>query len=73
MFFLILLDNFSYNELIMSRMKSTQIMRNELSFYSQNELILASKLYKKKLQNIVNEATFYKIVEKFSKNTKHSD
>ena len=73
MFFLILLDNFSYNELIMSRMKSTQIMRNELSFYSQNELIFASKLYKEKLQNIVNEAPFYKIVERLSKNTKHSN
>lgn len=39
-------------------------IKNELNKYQVNELIFASKLYKEKFYNKVNEATYYKCLER---------
>ena len=48
-------------------MKSSHIIRNELHQFQECELIFASKLYKEKLHSMMNEATFYKTLERLYK------
>ena len=48
-------------------MASTTAIRNALSCYKENELILASKLYKTELSNQISEAAFYKTLERMCK------
>ena len=43
-------------------------IKYELSKYKENEIIFASKLYKEKLYNKVSEASFYKTLERMTKN-----
>lgn len=49
-------------------MKSSFIIRNALVHYKENELIFASKLYKESLYELLNEATYYKMLERMCKN-----
>lgn len=48
-------------------MKSSSIIREELIKYNENELIFASKIYKEKLFNSINEAAYYKMLERMCK------
>lgn len=48
-------------------MKSSNIIRNTLVHYKENELIFASKLYKESLCELLNEATYYKMLERMCK------
>ena len=48
-------------------MQSNSVIRNTLLNFKENELILASKLYKKELYNQVTEASFYKTLERMCK------
>ena len=49
-------------------MKSSIAIRNALNNYKENELIFASKLYKEKLYEYINETNFYKMLERMCKN-----
>lgn len=49
-------------------MKSSLIIRNALVHFKKNELIFASKLYKESLSELLNEATYYKMLERMCKN-----
>ena len=48
-------------------MKSSSIIRNALVHYKENELIFASKLYRENLCELLNEATYYKMLERMCK------
>ena len=48
-------------------MKSSAIIKSALSNYKENELIHASKLYRKELVNQISEAAFYKTLERMCK------
>ena len=48
-------------------MSSSTVIRNSLAHYRENELILASKLYKTKLYEHISEAAFYKTLERMCK------
>lgn len=48
-------------------MQSNNIIKNTLSNFKENELIFARKLYKTALYNQVNEAAFYKTLERMCK------
>lgn len=48
-------------------MQTGNIIKNSLLNYKENELIFASKLYKTKLYNQINEAAFYKTLERMCK------
>ena len=48
-------------------MQSSDIIKKALLNYKENELIFASKLYKKKLNNQITEAAFYKTIERMCK------
>lgn len=45
-------------------MKSNAIVKNAVLEFNENELILASKLYKEKLSEYVSEAAFYKTLQR---------
>ena len=45
-------------------MKSILIIREVLDKYEENELIMASKLYKEKLSGLISEAAYYKILQR---------
>ena len=45
-------------------MKSSHIIKNKLRNYNQNELIFASKLFREKLESMLNEAAYYKMLER---------
>ena len=45
-------------------MKSSMIIRNALAHYNENELIFASKLYREYLSEYINEAAYYKMLER---------
>lgn len=47
-------------------MKSSMIIRNALTHYSENELIFASKLYREHLSEHMTEAAYYKMLERMS-------
>jgi len=51
-------------------MQTVNIINNVLTNYKENELILASKLYKTKLYNQISEAAFYKTLERMCKSGK---
>ena len=48
-------------------MKSSAVIKTALSNYKENELIHASKLYRKELVNQISEAAFYKTLERMCK------
>ena len=48
-------------------MKSSAVIKTALSSYKENELIHASKLYRKELVNQISEAAFYKTLERMEK------
>jgi len=48
-------------------MKSRQIVRGVLETFKENELILASKLYREKLSDFIREAAYYKTLERMCK------
>ena len=48
-------------------MKSSAIIKTALLNYKENELIHASKLYRKELVNQISEAAFYKTLERMCK------
>ena len=48
-------------------MKGTSAIRAELTSFKENELIFASKLYREKLSEVVDEATYYKVLERMCK------
>ena len=48
-------------------MKSSAVIKTALSSYKENELIHASKLYRKELVNQISEAAFYKTLERMCK------
>ena len=48
-------------------MSSSAVIRNALANYKENELILASKLYKSELCDKISEAAFYKSIERMCK------
>ena len=48
-------------------MKSSAVIKTALSIYKENELIHASKLYRKELVNQISEAAFYKTLERMCK------
>ena len=45
-------------------MKSNAIVKNALSKFKENELIIASKLYKEELSNQITEAAYYKTLQR---------
>lgn len=45
-------------------MKSNAIVKNALGKFKENELIIASKLYKEKLSNQITEAAYYKALQR---------
>ncbi len=45
-------------------MKGTHIIREQLSTFKENELIIASKLYKEKLSDSISEAAYYKALQR---------
>ena len=45
-------------------MKSTLVVRNALEEFKENELIIASKLYKEKLSDLISEAAYYKTLQR---------
>lgn len=49
-------------------MKSSTIIRDALTQYKENELIFASKLYREQLSKYMNEAAYYKMLERMNKN-----
>ena len=48
-------------------MGSSNVVRNVLVHYRENELILASKLYRMELSDQISEAAFYKTLERMCK------
>ena len=48
-------------------MRSSLIIKQELNTYKEKQLIFASKLYKEKLYEFINEAAFYKMLERMCK------
>lgn len=48
-------------------MKSNPVVKNALESYKENELIFASKLYRDKLSDQINEAAYYKTLERLCK------
>ena len=48
-------------------MKGTSAIKAELTSFRENELIFASKLYREKLSEVVDEATYYKVLERMCK------
>ena len=48
-------------------MGSSNVIRNALVHYRENELILASKLYRMELCDQISEAAFYKTLERMCK------
>lgn len=53
-------------------MSYSEIIKNELNKFSENEVIFASKLYKEKLIDNVSETSFYKYLERMVKDCKIS-
>lgn len=45
-------------------MKSTLVIKNALEEFKENELIIASKLYKEKLSGLISEAAYYKTLQR---------
>ena len=45
-------------------MKSNPVIRNTLEEFKENELIIASKLYKEKLSSYISEAAYYKALQR---------
>lgn len=45
-------------------MKSNPVVRNALAEFKENELIIASKLYKEKLSEQIGEAAYYKTLQR---------
>ena len=45
-------------------MKNNPVVRNALAGFKENELIIASKLYKEKLVNQISEAAYYKTLQR---------
>ncbi len=45
-------------------MKSNPVIRNTLEEFKENELIIASKLYKEKLSGYISEAAYYKALQR---------
>lgn len=45
-------------------MSGTEFVKNVLKDYKENELIIASKLYKEKLSDEITEAAYYKILQR---------
>lgn len=48
-------------------MKSSSVIRNAIAPYRENELIMASRLYKESLNGYVSEAAYYKMLERMCK------
>lgn len=48
-------------------MKSNLAVKNAIESYKENELILASKLYREKLSDQISEAAYYKTLERMCK------
>ena len=48
-------------------MGSGTVIKNALAHYRENELILASKLYRVKFYNQISEVAFYKVLERMCK------
>ena len=48
-------------------MSANSIVKNALASYKENELILASKLYRGRLAEQISEATYYKVLERMCK------
>lgn len=51
-------------------MESSNAIKKTLSHYKENELIFASRLYKKELYNQISEAAFYKTLERMCQSGK---
>ena len=45
-------------------MKSNPVVRNALREFKENELIIASRLYKEKLSGQISEAAYYKTLQR---------
>lgn len=45
-------------------MKNNPIVKNALSVYNENELIIAGKLYREKLSQYITEAAYYKTLQR---------
>ncbi|MBR6509656.1 MAG: type IV toxin-antitoxin system AbiEi family antitoxin domain-containing protein [Clostridia bacterium] len=45
-------------------MKGTLVVRNALEEFKENELIIACKLYKEKLSNLISETAYYKTLQR---------
>lgn len=45
-------------------MKGTLVVRNALEEFKENELIIASKLYKEKLSSLISETAYYKTLQR---------
>lgn len=51
-----------------AEVKGSKVVRYTLETYKKNELIFASKLYKEKLSEYINEMAYYKMLERLCKN-----
>lgn len=45
-------------------MKSNPVVKNALTEFKENELIIASKLYREKLSGLIGEAAYYKTLQR---------